>query len=49
MVTGFRDQTKDPGFVRDLQYGLFLAGELRFAEELQKEVDELRAAMETST
>jgi hypothetical protein len=48
MVTGFRDQTKDPGFVRDLQYGLFLAGELRFAEELQKEVDELRAAMETS-
>jgi hypothetical protein len=48
MVAKFRDQTRNPSFVRDLQYQLFQAGELRFAEDLQKEVDDLGKAMENS-
>jgi len=48
MVAKFRDQTKNPNFVRDLQYQLFRAGELRFAEDLQKEMDDLGTAMENS-
>jgi hypothetical protein len=48
MVAKFRDQTKNPSFVRDLQYQHLLAGELRFTEDVQREVDELRKAMESS-
>lgn len=48
MVTRFRDQTRDPSFVRNLQYRLFRTGELRFAEDLQRGVDGLRTAMENS-
>jgi len=48
MVSKFRDQTRDPRFVRELQYQLFQQGELRFAADLQRAVDELRTAMEDS-
>jgi hypothetical protein len=48
MVTKFRSQTTDPGFVRDLQHRLLQMGELRFAKDLQREVDELRTTMENS-
>jgi hypothetical protein len=48
MVAKFRGQINDPSFVRDLQYELFRNGELRFAEELQRELNDLGAAMENS-
>jgi hypothetical protein len=48
MTQRFRTQTQDPGFVRNLQYELLQTGELRYADDLQKEIDELRAVMETS-
>ena len=48
MVEKFGQQSRDPGFIRDLQYQLFREGELRYAEDLQKRIDELREGMETS-
>jgi hypothetical protein len=44
----FRTQTQRPEFVRDLQYRFLQAGELRYAEELQREMDSLLTAMEES-
>ena len=47
-MSKFRDQTKDPRFIRELQYQLLQKGELHFADDLQKSIDELRVAMENS-
>jgi hypothetical protein len=46
MVQRFRAQTQDPEFIRNLQYELLQAGELRYADDLQREIDHLREAME---
>jgi hypothetical protein len=48
MIQRFRTQAQSPGFVRDLQHQLLQAGELHCADDLQKEIDQLRAAMEGS-
>jgi len=48
MVNNFRDQSRDPEFVRNLQHELLKAGELVFAEDLKKEIEQLRGCMEES-
>jgi hypothetical protein len=48
MVAKFKAQIHDPSFVRDLQYQLFRTGELRFAEDLRREMTELGTTMENS-
>lgn len=47
MIQRFRTETQRPEFVRDLQHQLLQGGELRYAADLQREIDELRAAMES--
>jgi hypothetical protein len=49
MVEKFREQTRTPEFVRDLQYELFREGILHSAEDVKKNIDELRTAMEQSS
>jgi Protein of unknown function (DUF4238) len=48
MVRRFKEQTQDPDFVRTMQHGLPQQGELRYADDLRKDVESLRAAMEGS-
>lgn len=48
MVRKFKKQTDDPAFIRDLQYELLQKGELVAADDLKKEVNRLRAAMDAS-
>lgn len=48
MVEKFIQQTQSPDFIRELQYDLLNQGELVFAEDLRKQVDELRNKMESS-
>jgi len=48
MVQKFREQSQDPEFVRNLQYDLFKEGELVFAEDLKKDIQQLRSNMDSS-
>jgi hypothetical protein len=48
MAQKFRAQTQNRDFVRDLQHELLIKGELVFAEDLEKDIEGLRANMESS-
>ncbi len=48
MVREFKKKTEDPAFIRELQYELLQKGELVYADDIKKDVDKLRAAMEAS-
>lgn len=48
MIGRFRKQVEDPEFIRDMQYDLFRRGELRYADDLKREVKELLEQMEGS-
>ncbi len=48
MVRRFKEQTQDPDFIRTMQHELLQQGELRYADDLRKDVEELRAAMDKS-
>jgi len=48
MVQRFKKQTDDPAFIRNMQYELLQQGELVAAEDLKKEIDKLREAMDSS-
>jgi hypothetical protein len=47
MINKFRQQTDDPEFIRNLQYELLQNGELCYAADLEKDVGDLRHAMES--
>ena len=48
IVQRFKKQVDDPAFIRDMQYQLLQKGELIPAEELRKQIDSIRAAMDAS-
>jgi hypothetical protein len=48
MIRRFKEQTQDPDFIRTMQHELLQQGELRYADDLRKDVESLRAAMEGS-
>lgn len=48
MVQKFREQSRNPDFIRNLQYDLLKEGELVFADDLKKELERLRSNMENS-
>jgi len=48
IVRDFKKKSQEPDFVRDLQYELLKKGELHSAEELRKDTEKLRAAMDAS-
>jgi uncharacterized protein DUF4238 len=48
LVQEFKKKAQDPEFIRDMQYERFRQGELVYAEDLRKEMDDLRAAMDAS-
>jgi len=48
MVSRFREQSRDPEFIRNFQYELLKSGELVFADDLRKEFEQLRGYMEES-
>jgi hypothetical protein len=48
MVHRFKEQTQDPDFIRTMQHELLQQGELRYADDLRKDIEGLRAAMDKS-
>lgn len=48
MVRKFKEQTEDPDFVRSMQYELLQQGELCYADDLRKDAEKLRAAIDAS-
>ena len=48
MVQKFRGQSQAPDFIRDLQYDLLKKGEFVFAEDLKRDIQQLRSNMESS-
>jgi Protein of unknown function (DUF4238) len=48
MAQKFREQTENSNFVRELQYALLQRGELHYAEDLKRAIDERRAEMDAS-
>ena len=48
MVEKFRDQSRRPSFLRDLQYELLKEGRLVYEKDLRRETEQLRASMESS-
>jgi hypothetical protein len=48
MVEKFGQQARDPNFIRNMQYELLKKGELVFAEDLRKSVEQLRSSMDAS-
>jgi hypothetical protein len=48
MVEEFRRQCQRPEFVRDLQYDLFKDGALVYADDLRRQIEQLRSDMECS-
>jgi hypothetical protein len=48
MVREFKKKTEDPAFIRELQYELLQKGEMVYADDIKKDVDKLRAAMDAS-
>lgn len=48
MVRKFEQKTKEPDFIRNLQYELLQKGELHYADDLRKRVEETRKAMNES-
>jgi hypothetical protein len=48
MVEKFGQQSQSPGFVRDMQYELLKEGRLVFADDLKKQVEQLRRNMDNS-
>jgi hypothetical protein len=48
MVRKFKQQTEDPDFIRNMQYELLQQGELRYAGDLKREAEKLRATMDAS-
>lgn len=48
MVRDFKKKMQDPSVIRDMQYELFQQGQLIPAEDIRKDVDKLRAAMDAS-
>lgn len=48
MVRDFKKKVDDPNFLRETQYELLQRGELVSAEELKREMDRLRTAMDDS-
>ena len=48
MVRRFKEQTQDPDFIRTMQHELLRQGELHYADDLRKDVEGLRAAMDRS-
>ncbi len=48
MIREFKKKTEDPAYIRELQYELLQKGELVYADEIKKDVEGLRAAMDAS-
>jgi hypothetical protein len=48
MVRKFKGQTQDPDFIRTMQHEMLQQGELHYADDLRKDVEKLRAAMDAS-
>lgn len=48
MIERFRKRVEDPDFIREMQCDLLRRGELRYADDLKKEVNELLGQMESS-
>jgi len=48
MVRKFKQQTEQPDFIRTMQHELLQRGELCYADDLTKDVEKLRAAMDES-
>jgi len=48
MVRKFKQQTEDPDFIRNMQYELLQQGELCYADDLKRDAENLRAAMDAS-
>ena len=48
MVQEFKQQCQRPEFVRDLQYDLLRVGELVYADDLRRQIEQLRTNMESS-
>lgn len=48
MVEKFGQKTRDPNFVRDMQYELLKKGELVFAEDIRKDIERLKSSMDAS-
>jgi hypothetical protein len=48
MVRDFKKKMQDPNVIRDMQYELLQQGQLVPAEDIRKDVDKLRAAMDAS-
>jgi Protein of unknown function (DUF4238) len=48
MVRKFKQQTENPDFIRTMQYELLQQGELCYADDLRRDAEKLRAAMDAS-
>lgn len=48
IIRRFKAKTESPDFVWDLQYELLRAGELCFADDIRKDITEIRTAMDRS-
>ena len=48
MVRKFKQQTEDPDFIRSMQYELLQKGELCYGDDLRRDAERLRAAMDAS-
>jgi hypothetical protein len=48
MVRKFKQQTENPDFIRTMQYELLQQGEFCYADDLRRDAEKLRAAMDAS-